>query len=70
MVLIFYTPYINVNLALHEILRSKVSKGGISKKISCVCPLLHVYFCDLTSITPYIQTSFVSEELFLRSTYF
>ena len=29
MVLLFYTTYISVNLAHHEIFRAKVGKGGI-----------------------------------------
>ena len=30
MVYLFYTTYISVDLAHHEILRAKVGKGGIS----------------------------------------
>ena len=34
MVLLFYTTYISVDLAHHEIFRAEVGKGGIKKYIS------------------------------------
>ena len=33
MVYLFYTTYISVDLAYHEIFRAKVGKGGIKKLI-------------------------------------
>ena len=33
MVLLFYTTYISVDLAHHEIFRAEVGKGGIKKSI-------------------------------------
>ena len=33
MVLLFYTTYINVDLAHHEIFRAKFGKGGIINKV-------------------------------------
>ena len=41
MVLLFYTTYISVDLAHHEIFRAKVGKGGIiyfTPYISCPFP--------------------------------
>ena len=36
MVLLFYTAYISVDLAQHEIFRAKVGKGGIKQFVSHV----------------------------------
>ena len=44
MVLLFYTPYINVDLAHHEILRAKVSKGGIRKNNLMCLPFITCIF--------------------------
>ena len=36
MVSLFYTTYISVDLAHHEIFRAKVGKGGIRSIVRCI----------------------------------
>ena len=44
MVQLFYTTYINVDIAHHEIFRAKVGKGGIKIYITCIlCDNLHTW---------------------------
>ena len=38
MVLLFYTSYISVDLAHHEIFHAKVGKGGINYHKTSSCP--------------------------------
>ena len=48
MVLVFYTTYISVDLAHHEIFRAKVGKGGI-KVVRCGTQYLLFYMQSLKS---------------------
>ena len=41
MVLLFYTTYISVDLAHHEIFRAKVGKGGISSENAFITPFIN-----------------------------
>ena len=45
MVLLFYTTYISVDLACHEIFRAKVGKGGIKFTIQCLITALSFATC-------------------------
>ena len=44
MVKLFYTTYINVDLAHHEIFRAKVGKGGIKSFMRMYCNRLHAWW--------------------------
>ena len=48
MVLLFYTTYISVDLAYHEIFRAKVGKGGIIDFNLNIFPLHKVTIYDAT----------------------
>ena len=40
MLLLFYTTFISVDLAYHELFRAKVGKGGMSNMSACTCIIL------------------------------
>ena len=62
MVDLFYTTYISVDLAHHEIFRAEVGKGGISNSYTMGCPPVRLT-CSWTNMVNLFYTTYTSVDL-------
>ena len=59
---LFYTTYIRVDLAHHEIVRAKVGKGGISNSYTMGCPPVRLTY-RWTNMVNLFHTTYINVDL-------